>query len=106
MQEQRWKTYVKKQHALVEMRPYEPGEDMTGITVSEKDNPRYYRLLHQFAALTGLPVLLNTSFNRAGEPIVCSPSDAVTCFLESGLDALVIGDYVAIPENGPGGERR
>ncbi len=75
-------------------------------TVSKKDNPRYYRLLHQFAALTGLPVLLNTSFNRAGEPIVCSPDDAVRCFLESGLDALVIGDYVAVPENGAGGERR
>lgn len=75
-------------------------------TVSKKDNPRYYELLHQFAALTGLPVLLNTSFNRAGEPIVCSPDDAVRCFLESGLDALVIGDYVAVPENGAGGERR
>ena len=63
-------------------------------------------MLHQFAALTGLPVLLNTSFNRAGEPIVCSPDDAVRCFLESGLDALVMGDYVAVPENGAGGERR
>ena len=50
-------------------------------------------------------MLLNTSFNRAGEPIVCSPGDAVQCFLRSGLDALVIGDYLAFPVDGlVGGE--
>jgi carbamoyltransferase len=65
--------------------------------VYEEENPRYYRLLERFRELTGLPVLLNTSFNRAGEPIVGCPEDAISCFLESGLDALVIGDYVAYP---------
>jgi len=56
-------------------------------------NPRYHGLLREFERKTGLPILLNTSFNRAGEPIVCSPRDAVACFLACGLDALAIGDY-------------
>lgn len=74
-------------------------------TVREEDNPRFHRLLRHFHALSGIPVLLNTSFNRAGEPIVCSPGDAVQCFLRSGLDALVIGDYLAFPVDGlVGGE--
>jgi len=64
-------------------------------TVTEEDNPRFHGLLRHFHALTGVPVLLNTSFNRAGEPIVCTPDDAVRCFLKCGIDALVIGDYVA-----------
>ena len=65
--------------------------------VYEEDNPRYHRLLERFRELTGLPVLLNTSFNRAGEPIVGCPEDAIRCFLESELDALVIGDYLVCP---------
>jgi carbamoyltransferase len=69
--------------------------------VYEEDNPRYYRLLDRFRELTGLPVLLNTSFNRAGEPIVACPEDAINCFIESGLDALVIGDYVAYRAGAP-----
>jgi carbamoyltransferase len=68
-------------------------------TVSPEDNPRFYRLLQEFQALTEVPVLLNTSFNRAGEPIVCSPEDALRCFLASGLDALVIEDWVVVPAN-------
>ena len=68
--------------------------------VKEEDNPRLHRLLRRFQELSGLPVLLNTSFNRAGEPIVCSPSDAVRCFIKSGLDALVMGDYIVYPANG------
>jgi carbamoyltransferase len=63
-------------------------------TVSREHNPRYWGLLNQFRALTGVPVLLNTSFNVKGEPIVCSPDDAVRCFLNSGLDYLVLGDHV------------
>ena len=51
--------------------------------VREEDNPRLHQLLRHFQVLSGLPVLLNTSFNRAGEPIVCSPSDAVKCFIKS-----------------------
>ena len=61
-------------------------------TVTEASNARLHRLLRAFDAETGVPVLVNTSFNRRGEPIVCSPEDAVVCFLETGLDALVIGD--------------
>lgn len=68
--------------------------------VCEEDNPRFYRLLVRFHELTGIPMLLNTSFNRAGEPIVSSPQDAIDCFLKSGLDALVIGDYLAYPVPG------
>lgn len=68
--------------------------------VRQAQAPRYHRLLCEFAALTGLPVLLNTSFNRAGEPIVCTPADAVQCFLRSGLDALVMGDYLIRRRNG------
>jgi carbamoyltransferase len=72
-------------------------------TVCEQENPVYYRLLRELQARTGLPVVLNTSFNRAGEPIVCRPEDAIRCFLRSRLDALAIGDYVAYPADAPGG---
>jgi predicted NodU family carbamoyl transferase len=72
--------------------------------VRDTDNPRFYRVLRFFRELTGLPVLLNTSFNRAGEPVVESPDDALRCFARSGLDALVIGDYVAFPAAPAAGE--
>ena len=52
------------------------------------------RLLGEFKALTGVPVLLNTSFNVKGEPIVCTPDDAVSCFLKTELDSLVLGNYI------------
>jgi carbamoyltransferase len=68
-------------------------------TVSENDNPRFYRLLKKFYEYTDTPVLLNTSFNRAGEPIVNTPEDALHCFIQSGLDALVMEDYLILPEN-------
>lgn len=63
-------------------------------TVREADNPLFYKLLAAFGQRTGVPVLLNTSFNVRGEPIVCSPKDAVSCFFNSGIDALVLGHYV------------
>jgi carbamoyltransferase len=66
-------------------------------SVTEEANPRYYRLLKKFFELTGVPLLLNTSFNQAGEPIVCSPTDALDCFQRCGLDALVIEDYLVFP---------
>ena len=50
---------------------------------------------NQFKALTGVPVLLNTSFNVKGEPIVCTPDDAVRCFLKTDIDYLVLGDIIA-----------
>lgn len=63
-------------------------------TVDGKSNPRFHRLLSGFKALTGCGVLLNTSFNVRGEPIVCSPEDSLRCFMTTGLDALFIGNYV------------
>jgi carbamoyltransferase len=63
-------------------------------TVHEDTNPRYYRLLERFKALTGCPVLVNTSFNVRGEPIVCSPEDAFHCFMGTELDLLVAGNCV------------
>lgn len=63
-------------------------------TVQRDVNPRFYRVIEEFDRLTGVPVLLNTSLNLQGEPIVCSPADAVATFLGSGLDALILGDYL------------
>jgi len=63
-------------------------------TVDEETNPRFARLLRAFERLTGCPILLNTSFNLNYEPIVCTPVDALTCFIRSGLDTLVLEDFV------------
>jgi len=63
-------------------------------TVRKETNERLYRLLEAFEALTGVPVLLNTSFNVKGEPIVETPRDAVRCFLSTGIDRLVLHDRV------------
>lgn len=63
-------------------------------TVREAHNPRFSRLLAAFEDLTGVPVLLNTSFNRRGEPIVATPDEAVRTFRDVGLDALVIEDFL------------
>ncbi len=62
--------------------------------VFEDTNPRYWRLLSAFEAQTGVPVLLNTSFNNNAEPIVDSVDDALQCFLTTGLDGLVVGDVI------------
>ena len=64
-------------------------------TVTRESNELYYDVIRQFASLTGVPVLLNTSFNVRGEPIVCTPRDAVNCFLKTGLDYLVLGNTLA-----------
>jgi carbamoyltransferase len=56
-------------------------------------NPRYYALLDGFRQATGVPVLLNTSFNIRGEPIVATPGDALRTFRKSGLDVLYVGNY-------------
>jgi carbamoyltransferase len=63
-------------------------------TVSARANPRYHALLHAFGARTGVPVLINTSFNVRGEPIVCTPRDAIAAFCATPLDALVIGSFL------------
>jgi carbamoyltransferase len=63
-------------------------------TVHRETNPLYYRLIARFAELTGCPVLVNTSFNVRGEPIVCTPTDAFRCFMATDIDMLVIGNCV------------
>ncbi len=63
-------------------------------TVSSHQHPLLYELLSAFKKLTGIPVLVNTSFNTRGEPIVCTPRDALECFWTSPLDALVIGSFL------------
>ena len=63
-------------------------------TVREETNPVLYRLLKEFEALTGVPVLVNTSFNIKGQPIVETPADAMECFLMTGIDCLVLHDYL------------
>ena len=63
-------------------------------TVNKRHNPGYYRLIEEFERLTGVPVVLNTSFNIRGEPIVHHPEQALECFLKTGMDALFLGDYM------------
>ena len=63
-------------------------------TVDGLDNPPYARLLREFEALTGCPVIINTSFNVRGEPIVGTPADALRCFLRTNMDALALGPFV------------
>lgn len=63
-------------------------------TVNKETNPKYYHLIKEFENLTGIPLILNTSFNVRGEPIVCSPQDAVNCFKKTGMDYLIIEDYL------------
>jgi carbamoyltransferase len=71
------------------------GQDMVRIhTVSERDNPSFWRLLHAAGKATGLPVLYNTSFNLFGEPLVCSPRDAVRSFYSSGVDSMFVGHFL------------
>jgi carbamoyltransferase len=60
-------------------------------TVHQETNPRYYALIKRFKELTGCPIIVNTSFNVRGEPIICSPEDAFRCFMGTGLDVLVVG---------------
>lgn len=63
-------------------------------TVSEKNNPEFYHLLSAFERKTGCPVLVNTSFNVRGEPIVCTPEDAFRCFMGTDMDYLVLGNIL------------
>jgi carbamoyltransferase len=63
-------------------------------TVSRKTNPLFWSLIRAFSDITGIPVVLNTSFNVKNEPIVCTPDHAIACFLSTNLDALAIGHYL------------
>ena len=68
-------------------------------TVHSETNPRFHALLARFKELTGCPVLVNTSFNIRGEPIVCTPEDAFRCFMGTDIETLVVGDCVLQQEN-------
>ena len=70
-------------------------------TVHRDDNPRFHALLSAFEGRTGCPVLVNTSFNVRGEPIVESPGDAYTCFMRTGMDVLVLGSFLLRKEAQP-----
>ena len=67
-------------------------------TVHSETNPLFYNLLLEFEKITKCPILVNTSFNIRGEPIVCSPSDAFKCFMGTNLDLLVIGNFILYKE--------
>jgi carbamoyltransferase len=63
-------------------------------TISSASNPRYHALATAFKERHGCPVLVNTSFNVRGEPIVCTPKDAYICFMRTEMDQLVLGDLL------------
>ncbi|MDX2309081.1 MAG: carbamoyltransferase C-terminal domain-containing protein [Hyphomicrobium sp.] len=67
-------------------------------TVERSENPRYYGVIEEYAKLTGIPVVLNTSFNRQ-EPVVNRPEEAISCFLRTDMDVLVLGDYYTTDRN-------
>jgi len=71
------------------------GGDMIRVhTVSRQDNPLYWQLLHAMGKASGLPVLYNTSFNLFGDPLVCTPRDAVRSFYSSGIDSMFVGNFL------------
>ena len=70
-------------------------------TVSKKTNLRFHSLISKFKEKTGTPVLINTSFNIRGEPIVCSPADAYKCFMGTHMDLLILENFVLIKEDQP-----
>jgi carbamoyltransferase len=67
-------------------------------TVRREDHPEFHALLEAFGRATGCPVLVNTSFNQRGEPMVRSPLEAYACFRRSGLDALILGEFLLLKE--------
>jgi carbamoyltransferase len=70
-------------------------------TISPERNGRYYRLLKAFEKRTGCGVMVNTSFNVRGEPIVCTPDDAYRCFMATDMDLLVVEDFVMVKSEQP-----
>ena len=68
-------------------------------TVHKETNPKYYDLINEFKKITNCPVLVNTSFNVRGEPIVCSVEDAFNCFMGTNLDVLVIENFILFKED-------
>ena len=70
-------------------------------TVHADTNPRYHALITAFEKISGCPVLVNTSFNVRGEPIVCTAEDAYRCFMRTEMDALVIGNTILLKNEQP-----
>jgi carbamoyltransferase len=70
-------------------------------TVHRETNPRYWELINEFKKLTGYSLIVNTSFNVRGEPIVCTPADAYRCFMRTEMDFLVIGNYIFAKKDQP-----
>jgi len=70
-------------------------------TVDEKRHARYHKLIRKFEELTACPVIINTSFNVRGEPIVCTPRDAFHCFMATNMDVLVLENYVVLKKEQP-----
>jgi carbamoyltransferase len=66
-------------------------------TVTAEANPRFHQLLTDFGEISGIPMVLNTSFNVKGQPIVCTPTEAIDTFLMAGLDGLIIGNWLLLP---------
>jgi len=73
-------------------------------TVDRERHGRYYRILRRFEQMTGCPVIINTSFNVRGEPIVCSPEHAYRCFMNTNMDVLVLEDFILYKEDQPAAE--
>ena len=71
-------------------------------TVDKDRHGRYYKLIRKFEEKTGCPVIVNTSFNVRGEPIVCTPEHAHRCFMATNMDVLVVEDVVLLKEEQPG----
>ena len=70
-------------------------------TIDRERHGRFYRLLQEFHRKSGCPVLVNTSFNVRGEPIVCTPADAYRCFMNTNMDALVLEDFLLLKSDQP-----
>jgi len=70
-------------------------------SVNRDTNPMYYDVIKAFEKRTGCPVIINTSFNVRGEPIVCTPQDAFLCFMRTNMDILVMGPYLLEKSNMP-----
>ena len=68
-------------------------------TVRRDTNPLYYDILAAFNQRTGCPVIVNTSFNVRGEPIVCTPEDAYRCFMRTNMDVLVLENFILLKED-------
>jgi carbamoyltransferase len=68
-------------------------------TVTTSGNPRYYKLIAAFHRQTGVPMVLNTSFNE-NEPVVCRPEEALDCFMRTNMDVLVMGNFMVSRNNG------